>query len=69
MKVKPIGLVHTPFRCKKDTPIQPFRSKATGKVEIFKEYQDGLEDTEGFSHLILIYKFHKSKGMTLSCWI
>ncbi len=65
MKVKPIGVIHTPFRCRKETPIQPFRSKAIGKVEIFKEYQDGLEDIEGFSHLILLYKFHKSKGYCL----
>jgi len=65
MKIKSIGIIHTPFRCKEDTPIQPFRSKAIGKVEVFKEYQDGLEDIEGFSHLILIYKFHKSKGYCL----
>jgi tRNA-Thr(GGU) m(6)t(6)A37 methyltransferase TsaA len=65
MKVKPIGIIHTPFKCKKDTPIQPFKSKAIGKVEVFKEYQDGLEDIEGFSHLILIYKFHKSRGYCL----
>lgn len=65
MKVIPIGVIHTPFKCKKDTPIQPFKSKAIGKVEIFKKYQDGLEDIEGFSHLILIYRFHKSRGYRL----
>jgi tRNA-Thr(GGU) m(6)t(6)A37 methyltransferase TsaA len=65
MEIIPIGVIHTPFKCKKDTPIQPFRSKAIGKVEVFKEYEDGLEDTEKFSHLILIYKFHKSRGYRL----
>ncbi len=65
MKVIAIGIIHTPFKCKKDTPIQPFKSKAIGKVEVFKKYQNGLKDTEGFSHLILIYRFHKSKGYCL----
>lgn len=65
MRFKPIGIIHTPFKCKKDAPIQPFKSKSIGKVEVFKEYRDGLEDIEGFSHLILIYKFHKSRGYCL----
>jgi len=59
------SIIHTPFKCKKDTPIQPFKSKAIGRVEVFKKYKDGLCDIEGFSHLILIYKFHKSKGHRL----
>ena len=65
MKVIPIGIIHTPFQCKKDTPIQPFRSEAKGRIEIFKKYEDGLRDTDRFSHLILIYKFHKSRGYRL----
>jgi tRNA-Thr(GGU) m(6)t(6)A37 methyltransferase TsaA len=65
MEVFPIGVIHTPFKCKKDTPIQTFKSKAIGRVEVFKEYQDGLCNIEGFSHLILIYRFHKSRGHSL----
>jgi tRNA-Thr(GGU) m(6)t(6)A37 methyltransferase TsaA len=65
MKVKPIGVIRTPFKCKKDTPIQSYKSDKIGKVEVFKKYQDGLEDIEGFSYIILIYKFHKSKGYSL----
>jgi tRNA-Thr(GGU) m(6)t(6)A37 methyltransferase TsaA len=65
MKVYPIGVIHTPFKRKKDAPIQSFKSKAIGRVEVFKKYHDGLGDIEGFSHLILIYKFHKSKGYRL----
>lgn len=65
MRVKPIGIIHTPFKRKEETPIQPFRSTAIGEVEVFKEYQEGLEDIEGFSHIILIYWFHKSKGYNL----
>ncbi|MDI6890274.1 MAG: tRNA (N6-threonylcarbamoyladenosine(37)-N6)-methyltransferase TrmO [Thermodesulfovibrionales bacterium] len=65
MRFKPIGIIHSPFKSIQECPIQPSRSKAIGEVEIFKEYQEGLEDIEGFSHLILIYRFHKSKGYSL----
>jgi tRNA-Thr(GGU) m(6)t(6)A37 methyltransferase TsaA len=65
MEVKPIGTIHSPFRDKKDTPTHPFKSKAIGRVEVFKKYKEGLCDIEGFSHLILIFKFHKSKGYCL----
>ena len=65
MTIKPIGIIHTPFKYKKDTPIQPYKSKTIGKVKVFKKYQAGLEDIEGFSHLILLYRFHKSRGYQL----
>jgi len=65
MKIKPIGLIHTPFKDKKEVPIQPFKSKAVGKIEVYKQYQQGLQDINGFSHLILIFKFHKSRGYKL----
>ena len=66
MRVQPIGIIHTPFKHKKETPIQPFRSGSTGRVKVFKQYADGLRDIEGFSHIILIYMFHKSRGYSLS---
>lgn len=65
MKVRPIGVIHTPFIHKKDTPIQPARSRACGSVEVFKEYEEGLRDIEGFSHILLIYRFHRSRGYRL----
>jgi tRNA-Thr(GGU) m(6)t(6)A37 methyltransferase TsaA len=65
MVVKPIGIIHSPFKYKEDTPIQPCRSSAIGEVEVFKEYQEGLDDIEGFSHITLIYEFHKSEGYSL----
>ncbi len=34
-------------------------------MELFKRYQKGLQDIEGFSHLILVYRFHKSRGFKL----
>ncbi len=58
--MKPIGVIHTPFKEKAETPIQFSRSTAFGEVEIFAEYAEGLTGIEGLSHLILIYVFHEA---------
>jgi len=65
MEIKPIGIILTPFTNKKDTPIQPKRSKAIGRIKVFKEYTKGLSDIEAFSHILLIYRFHRSRGYEL----
>ena len=64
-KMRPIGVIHSPFTEASETPIQPSRSQAIGKVELFPQFADGLEDIEGFSHLILVYVFHRSSGFSL----
>ena len=66
IKYKPIGVIHSSFKEPKGTPIQPAAAKSIGgTVEVFKEYAEGLKDIEGFSHIILIFHFHLSKGSTL----
>jgi tRNA-Thr(GGU) m(6)t(6)A37 methyltransferase TsaA len=66
IRYKPIGVVHSPFREPKGTPIQPAGAKGiNGTVEIFQQYAEGLKDIEGFSHIILLYHFHLSKGSAL----
>jgi tRNA-Thr(GGU) m(6)t(6)A37 methyltransferase TsaA len=63
---KPIGVIHSPFKEPKGTPIQSSSAKGIrGEVEIFPEYVDGLQDVDGFSHIILIYHFHLSKKTSL----
>ena len=57
---QPIGLIHTPFSQKDRTPIQPYRSRASGRVELLSEYEEGLSHLEGFSHIILLYFFHSA---------
>ena len=64
--IHPIGIIHTPFTKKVETPIQPSRSEAIGHVEVYADYAEGLQDIEGFSHLILLYAFHFSSGYKLS---
>ena len=63
---QPIGTIHSPFQTIQGMPIQPAGAKGVqGTVEINPEYADGLQDLEGFSHIILIYHFHLSKGYSL----
>lgn len=63
--LKPIGVIHSPFDNKNETPIQASRSPAIGQVEVFAEYVEGLEGIEGFSYIILLYILHKSEGYDL----
>jgi len=66
LQYQPIGIIHTEFRDKKDAPIQGVFAKGTkGEVELYPEYVAGLKDIEGFSHIILIYHFHRSDGYSL----
>jgi tRNA-Thr(GGU) m(6)t(6)A37 methyltransferase TsaA len=66
VEFQPIGIVHSPFTDLEGMPIQP--SSATGVeglVEIIPPYIDGLQDLDGFSHIILLYHFHKSDHVKL----
>ena len=61
----PIGVIHSPFKVKDQTPIQASRSQAVGEVEVFPEYAPGLQDLDGFSHIILLYVWHEAQGFDL----
>jgi tRNA-Thr(GGU) m(6)t(6)A37 methyltransferase TsaA len=62
----PIGIVHSPFKKLEGMPIQPSRARGvSGTVEVFPEFKEGLQDLDGFSHIILLCHFHKSKGFDL----
>ena len=63
--MKPIGVIHSPFTEKDQTPIQASRSQAVGQVEIYPEFVEGLQDLEELSHIFLLYIFHCSSGYQL----
>jgi len=63
---QPIGVIHSPFKEAKGTPIQPTAAvDISGIVELSPDYAPGLKDIEGFSHLILIYHLHLIKEPSL----
>jgi len=62
----PIGVIHSPFKEPKGTPVQATAAQdVEGIIEVYPEYAEGLKDIEGFSHLILLYHLHLVKESDL----
>ena len=63
---QPIGFVSSPF---KDTSEIPkglgAQHQADGVLNILPEFELGLTDIEGFSHLIVLWEFDRSQGFEL----
>jgi formylmethanofuran dehydrogenase subunit E len=65
LELKPIGIIHSPYKNTGKAPYQGYKSEEIAQIEVFKEFEEGLKDIEGFSHIIVIYWFHKSQGYHL----
>jgi tRNA-Thr(GGU) m(6)t(6)A37 methyltransferase TsaA len=66
MELKPIGIIHSPFKQAKGVPIQPAFAKDTeGIVEVYEPYIEGLQDLEGFERIWLIFWLHKAAPFKL----
>jgi tRNA-Thr(GGU) m(6)t(6)A37 methyltransferase TsaA len=56
LNLRPIGLIRTPFPRPEGTPIQPTEAAgAQGRVEVYREYENALQDLEGFERIWLLY--------------
>ena len=64
-KLKPIGIIHTPYKSMVEARYQGKIAKDVCLIEVYKEYEDGLKDVEDCSHLILLYWLHKARRDTL----
>ena len=62
-KLKSIGIIHVPPQDKEASGEKD--AVTISKIEVFRKYQDGLKDVEGFSHLVILYLLHKSKSYSL----
>jgi tRNA (adenine37-N6)-methyltransferase len=66
VEFKSIGAIHSPYIDPAGMPIQPTGATGVrGTVEVMEEYAAGLQDLDGFSHIILLYEFHRSGGFDL----
>jgi tRNA-Thr(GGU) m(6)t(6)A37 methyltransferase TsaA len=66
VQYEPIGVIKTPYKEKKGTPIQPAGARdIRGRIELDPKLVDGLKDLDGFSHIILVYHFHMTDGYSL----
>lgn len=64
---RPIGFIHSPY---KETSTIPkglgARHHAEGSIEVLREFEPGLADIEGFSHLFILWVFDRSQDFSLT---
>ncbi|ASB48247.1 tRNA (N6-threonylcarbamoyladenosine(37)-N6)-methyltransferase TrmO [Alkalitalea saponilacus] len=64
--LNPIGKIFTPHNNISDMPIQAIAADGVkGHIELLPEFEPGLKDLDGFSHITLLYHFHKADGFEL----
>ena len=63
---RPIGFVHSPYKNTSEIPKGlGAKHEAEGVLKILPEFEPGLTDIEGFSHLYIIWEFDRSQGFEL----
>jgi tRNA-Thr(GGU) m(6)t(6)A37 methyltransferase TsaA len=61
-----IGTIHSPFTEIPGMPLQAVAAQdIEGSIEIAPAYAAGLDDLDGFSHLIVLYHMHRVAGHAL----
>ncbi len=64
---RPIGFVSSPYKDASQVPKGlGAKHEAEGVLKILPEFEAGLTDIEGFSHLIVIWEFDRSRGFELT---
>ena len=66
IEMRPIGFVRSPYSETSQIP-KGFGAKhdVEGALDLLPQFEEGLTDIEGFSHLFVIWMFHKSEGSSL----
>ncbi len=63
---RPIGYVTSPYKNTSEIPKGlGAKHEADGVLNILPEFEPGLTDIEGFSHLIILWEFDRSQGFEL----
>jgi len=63
---RPIGVIHSPFTELAGMPIQPAGAVGVvGTAVLYPEFTPGLQDLDGFSHIILLYHLHRVEAASL----
>jgi tRNA-Thr(GGU) m(6)t(6)A37 methyltransferase TsaA len=69
-RFKPVGLIRSRFENPADLPppaLAPprFFERAEGEIVLDEPFCEAADDLEGFSHLVVIFVFHRSRGYKL----
>ncbi len=63
---QPIGHITSPYQSTSDIPKGlGAQHQAEGVLNLLPEFEPGLTDIEGFSHLIILWEFDRSQGFEL----
>jgi tRNA-Thr(GGU) m(6)t(6)A37 methyltransferase TsaA len=66
LSMQPIGYVRSPYHDTHEIPKGlGAKHETEGVLEINPDFEPGLTDIEGFSHLYVIWAFHHSEGYSL----
>lgn len=55
MKLRAIGIIHSPYQNPKDAPRQGRLAAETAEIEVFPQYLAGLKDIDLVRYLIVLY--------------
>jgi len=61
MKLKPIGVIYSPYKEKKDAPRQGRYSEVISEITVFDKYMEGLQDIESKKHYYIFYWLDKAE--------
>jgi len=63
---RPIGVIRSPHTDPAKCPIQPRYARGIeGRIEIDPAFEEGLDDLDGFSHVVLFFHFHRARPCRL----
>ena len=65
VRLRPVAVVHSRFKEPADLPPPAFAppgffARSTGEIEVFPEFAEALDGIDGFSHVIVLFHFHRS---------
>jgi tRNA (adenine37-N6)-methyltransferase len=65
IRLQPVGVVRSRFKEPADLPPPAFApprffERSMGEIEVFPQFAAGLDGLEGFSHIIVLFHFHRS---------
>ncbi len=65
-----VGVVRSPFKKPEDLPPPIFApprffESVKGEIVLFEEFARAARDLEGFSHVIVLFVFHRARGFKL----
>lgn len=65
MRLKPIGIINSPYKKKEDAPRQGRQSDKISEIIVFDEYLEGLDGLDDYKHFFVIYGLDRAEKYEL----